>query len=41
MDKLKNEKFRTRILELIDEEVILKFDKREGVAEDYYEDEEK
>jgi len=41
MDKLKNEKFRTRILELIDEEVILKFDKREGVAEDFYEDEEK
>ncbi len=41
MDKLKNEKFRARVLELIDEEVILKFDKREGAAVDYYEDEEK
>jgi len=37
MDKLKNEKFRNRILEIMDEEVIMKFDNREGNASDFYE----
>ena len=36
LDKLQDEKFRTRILELIDEEIIMKFDKREGEAESFY-----
>ena len=35
-DKIQDEAFRARILQLIDEEVILKFDKREGAAADYY-----
>lgn len=38
--KLQDDKFRARVLELIDEEVILKFDRREGNAEDFYEPEE-
>ena len=37
MDKLKNEKFRNRILEIMDDEIIMKFDKREGNASDFYE----
>ena len=36
LSKLQDEKFRNRILELIDEEVIMKFDKREGEAESFY-----
>ena len=36
MEKMANEKFKTRILELMDEEVVLKFDKRQGNAEDFY-----
>jgi hypothetical protein len=39
MDKLQGEKFRTRILELMDEEVVLKFDKRLGDASEFYDDE--
>ncbi len=35
-EKIKGEKFRSRILEIMDEEVILKFDKREGSAEEFY-----
>ena len=35
-EKIQDEAFRARILQLIDEEVILKFDKREGEAADYY-----
>ena len=35
-DKIKDEKFRARILKIMDEEVILKFDQREGDAADYY-----
>ena len=35
-EKIGNEKFRNRILELMDEEVILKFDKREGDPENFY-----
>ena len=37
MDKLQNKKFRNRILEVMDEEVIMKFDNREGNASDFYE----
>ena len=37
MDKLKNEKFKNRIMEIMDEEVIMKFDTREGNASDFYE----
>jgi hypothetical protein len=40
MEKLKSEKFRHRIEELIEEEVIRKFDTREGNPEDFYETEE-
>lgn len=36
MEKIKEEKFRGRILELMDEEIILRFDSREGNASDYY-----
>ena len=36
IDKIKEEKFRARILELMDEEIILRFDSREGNASDYY-----
>jgi len=41
-DKLKDEKFKNRVLELIDEEVIMKFDTRQGDASGFYsvEDEE-
>jgi len=39
-EKLKSEKFRNRILQIMDEEVIMKFDKREGKAEDFYDNEE-
>ena len=35
-EKIQNEVFRARILQLMDEEVILKFDKREGDANEYY-----
>ena len=37
MTKLQNEKFKNRILEIMDEEVIMKFDNREGNASDFYE----
>ena len=33
---LANDKFRDRVLDIMDEEVILKFDKRQGKAEDFY-----
>tara|TARA_R100000008_G_C3587523_1_gene173702 strand:+ start:7600 stop:8745 length:1146 start_codon:yes stop_codon:yes gene_type:complete len=35
-EKLLNEKFRNRVLEIMDEDIILRFDKKEGKAEDYY-----
>ena len=38
--KIKEEKFKNRILEIMDEEVILKFDKREVAAEQFYNSEE-
>jgi RecA/RadA recombinase len=37
--KLKNEKFRKRVLTIMDEEVIMKFDKRIGEANEFYEEE--
>jgi len=39
-NKLQDKKFKDRILELMDEEVILKFDKRMADATSYYEEEE-
>jgi len=36
MEKLKSEKFRTRVLTLMDDEVILKFEKREADASSFY-----
>ena len=35
-DKIQEEGFKKRVLEIMDEEVILKFDKREGEASEYY-----
>jgi hypothetical protein len=40
-EKLKDEKFHARVLEIMDEEIIHKFDDRTGNAEDFYEKEEK
>jgi len=36
VEKLKDEAFRNRVLQIMDEEVILKFDKREGEASEFY-----
>jgi len=36
MKKLEDEAFRNRVLQIMDEEVILKFDKREGEASEFY-----
>ena len=36
---LTSQKFRDRILEIMDEEVVVRFDKRTGDASDYYENE--
>jgi recombination protein RecA len=35
-EKLQNDKFRTRIIQLMDEEIIMRFEKKEGKAEDFY-----
>jgi len=40
LEKMQEEKFRQRIFQIMDEEVIMKFDKREGKAEDFYDNEE-
>tara|TARA_R110002110_G_scaffold371115_1_gene581110 strand:- start:668 stop:1498 length:831 start_codon:yes stop_codon:yes gene_type:complete len=37
-EKLQNEKFKNRVLEIMDEEIIMKFDKRIGTAEEFYEE---
>ena len=37
LDKLQSEKFRARVLQIMDEEVILKFENKTGKAEDFYE----
>ena len=39
-DKLKSDDFRESVLTIMDNDVIMKFDKREGKAEDYYDTEE-
>ncbi len=39
-EELKDEKFRERVLQIIDEDVIMKFSNREGSASDFYEPEE-
>lgn len=36
LEKLKDDKFRKRVQDLMDEEVIQKFDKRQGNADDFY-----
>ena len=38
-EKLQSDKFRKRVLEIMDEEIIMKFDKRTGSAEEFYEGE--
>ena len=38
-EKLQDEKFRNRVFEIMDEEIIMKFDKRIGSAETFYEEE--
>jgi len=35
-DKLTNEKFRNRVLQIMDEDIIMRFDKKEGKAEEFY-----
>ena len=35
-DKLKDEKFRKRVLQIMDEEVIMRFEKKTGAAEEFY-----
>jgi len=40
LDRIKDDVFRQRVYDIMDEEVIHKFDKREGNASDFYEDEE-
>ena len=39
-DKMQNDAFRNRVYQIIDEEVIMKFDTRQGKAEDFYDSEE-
>lgn len=36
VNKMKEEKFRTRVMELVDEEVVRKFDERSGEAKEFY-----
>ena len=36
VEKLENEKFYNRVIQLMEEEVVMKFDKRQGSAEDFY-----
>ena len=38
LDKLQDTKFKDRVLEIIDEEVVMKFDKRTGDATEFYEE---
>ena len=41
MKALESDKFKARVLEIMDREVIQKFDKREGDAKDFYDTDEK
>ena len=36
LDKMQDEKFRTSAMEIFEEEIVLKFEKREGSASDFY-----
>ena len=36
LDKLQDQKFHDRIIELLEEEVVMKFDQRIGMASDFY-----
>ena len=36
VEKLENEKFYNRVIKIMEEEVVMKFDKRQGSAEDFY-----
>ena len=36
VEQLQDEDFRTRVYEIMDEEIIRKFDAREGSADDFY-----
>jgi hypothetical protein len=38
IEKLQGEKFRNRVLTIMDEEIIMKFDDRSGNSEDFYEE---
>ena len=40
VERMRDDEFRARVYEIMDEEVIHKFDKREGNASDFYEEEE-
>ena len=40
VEKMQNDKFRQRVYQIMDEEVIMKFDKRQGSASDFYDSEE-
>ena len=40
LEKLEDEKFYNRVVELLEEEVVMKFDKRIGSSSDFYEDKE-
>ena len=40
LNKLENEKFYNRVIELLEHEVVMKFDKRLGTAEEFYGDKE-
>ena len=37
VEKMESDKFRQRVYQIMDDEVIRKFDAREGKAEDFYE----
>jgi recombination protein RecA len=37
-EKLQSEKFKIRVLQIMDEEIVMKFDTRQGKAEDFYEE---
>ena len=36
LEKLKDEKFKARVLEIMDEDIIMRFEKKEGKAENFY-----
>ena len=40
VEKMQNEKFRQQVYQIMDDEVIMKFDKRQGNASDFYDSEE-